>query len=123
MSYVQLKKKFEEYENKGIFYAFSKEQFEKGMKKCGYDENTKLVQDGMGGYGTKEAFDERRNFYKEVEEEIRKTCTPEEIFKYEYWNHECEYTGEWDEAIEMTKSYFPKFELTNEILRSLKNVD
>ena len=118
--YKELLDKFSSYHCNGIFYAFSEEQFELGMKICGYDKNTKLVQDGMGGYGTKEAFDERHEFFNAVEEEIRQKCTPDEVFEFEYWNHECGYTYDYSEALEITRSYFPDYTPSRAFLGELE---
>ena len=119
-NYKKFLDKISSYHCNGIFYAFSNEQFEKGMKACGYDENTKLVKDGMGGYGTREAFDERHKFYSSVEEEIRQNCTPDEIFEFEYWNHECGYTYDYSEALEIVRSYFPNYTPSSELLGKLR---
>ena len=119
-TYKEFLDKFSSYHCNGIFYAFSDKQFEEGMKKCGYDENTKLVKDGMGGFGTREAFNERHEFYKAVEEEIRQNCTPDEIFEFEYWNHECGYTYDYSEALEITRDYFPDYKPSSELLGKLR---
>lgn len=121
MSYKNYLDKFSTYHNDGIFYAFSKEQFEKGMKECGYKKSGHLLKDGMGGFGTKEAFDERRRFYKEVEKEIRLNCTPDEIFEFEWWNHECGYTYDYSEALAITRDYFPDYVPTRELLQRLQD--
>ena len=119
MSYRLYLDKISKYDGKGIFYAFSEEQFVKGMKECGYDENTKLLRDGMGGYGTREAFEERHEFFNVVEEEIRQNCKPDEVFEFEYWNHECGYTGDHSEALEITRGYFPNYVPSKELLCEL----
>lgn len=119
--YHEINEKAYKHNFEGIFYAFSDKQFEEGMKKCGYDENTKLVKDGMGGFGTKEAFDERRKFYKKINDEIREKCTPEEIFEYEWWNHECGLTYDYSEALEITQEYFPDWEPEDRIVNKLQD--
>lgn len=99
--------------SEGIFYAFSDKQFEEGMKQCGYTQadidSGRIVKDGIGGFGTREAFDRRNKFYNEVYERIKNECTPEEIFEAEFSNHECGYTGEWTEALEVVREYFPDY--------------
>lgn len=107
--------------SEGIFYAFSDKQFEEGMKKCGYTQadidSGRIIKDGIGGFGTREAFDRRNNFYNEIHERIKKECTPEEIFEMEFGNHECGYTGDWSEALEVVREYFPDYTPTRELIR------
>ena len=108
-TYKELKEKYYE-SDEGVFYAFSREQFEKGMIMCGYDENTKLLRNDMGGFGTKEAFKKREERLKAIKKEIQEKCTPEEIYKYEFVNYECGYTGDDSEAVEMVRLFFKDFE-------------
>ena len=108
-TYKELKEKYYE-SDKGIFYAFSGEQFIKGMTMCGYDKNTKLIRDDMGGFGTKEAFIKRKERCEAIKNEIIEKCTPEEIYKYEFINHECGYTGDDSEAVKVVREYFKDFE-------------
>lgn len=107
--------------SEGIFYAFSDKQFEEGMKQCGYTQTDidsgRIVKDGYGGFGTREAFDKRNNFYKEIQERIKKECTPEEIFEMEFGNRECGYTGNWSEALEVVREYFPDYTPTKELIK------
>ncbi len=93
----------EQAELKEIFFAFNNEQFEEGKKKL---EGKKIYSGGAGSYGTKEGFDELARFTEEQRKRIAKECTPEEVYNYEYANHECEYTGDNTEALEMVKYYF-----------------
>ena len=55
--YAELKRKGQTAPADGIFYAFSDEQFAKGLAKCGYTQadvdSGKIVADGFGGYETK----------------------------------------------------------------------
>ena len=108
-TYKELQEKFYE-PDEGVFYAFSGEQFIKGMAMCGYDKNTKLLKDNMGGFGTKEALIKKKERLEAIKKEIQEKCTPEEIYKYEFINYECGYTGDDSEAVKIVKSFFPDFE-------------
>lgn len=128
--YQDIKDKAYHIKMPGIFYAFDDKQFNEGLLREGYikegetyqdlkDKGIKLTTDGLGGYGTKEAFEQRNKQYEEIDEEIKENCTPEEIFEYEYHNHECGYTGDWSEALEITNEYFPDFKPTRKLLNKL----
>lgn len=128
--YQDIKDKASKMKMPGIFYAFSDKQFVEGLVREGYiDEGQTyedfkkkgitLYHDGYGGYGTKEALDARFKKYREIDKEIKENCTPEEIFQYEYHNHECGYTGDYSEALEITNEYFPDFKPTRKLLNEL----
>ena len=128
--YQEIQERLYKMKQPGIFYAFSDKQFVEGLIREGYIEEgqtyedfkkkgIKLYHDGYGGYGTKEALDNRLNQYKNIDKEIKENCTPEEIFQYEYHNHECGYTGDWSEALEITNEYFPDFKPTRKLLNTL----
>jgi hypothetical protein len=80
-----------------------------------------LVGDGYGGIGTREAFKARHDYFETIEKEISEQCNPDEIFEYEYWNHECGYTGDWSEALNITKAYFPEYTPTRKLLNKLQD--
>lgn len=108
-TYKELKNKFgASYE--GIFYAFSEKQFQEGMARCGYKDTSNLITDGMGGVGTREAFRKRAEAWDKIEKEIQEKCTPEEIYRYEFINYECGYTGDDSEAVEIVRKFFKDFE-------------
>lgn len=108
----------------GIFYAFSDEQFAEGLAKCGYTQadvdDGNIVTDGLGGYGTMEAFDKRNELYAQYNERIKLECMPDEIFSYEYWNHNCNYTGDIVDALKVTQSYFPWYKPSKRLLNELE---
>lgn len=97
--YLELKTRHEKEVNDfPIMFAFSKEQFNEGMKKLGLNENdtNKILSIGYGGYirkSDKEAFfslHERQE--KELKDAIQRDTTGEEfiydMFNYELANHE-----------------------------------
>lgn len=105
--YTELKNQHPKREQ--CFWAFSKIQFDEGIQEHNLHEQLnekKIVCGGAGLYGTKEGIDSFRQFYEDRRGEIKSKCTPQEIYEYEYNNHECEYTGDDTEATEMVKYYF-----------------
>ena len=121
--YTELKEKYSSYHNDGIEYVFGQDQWRDYLKRHNLTEEqakATLVGDGYGGIGTKEAFKARDEYFKTVEKEILEQCNPDEIFEYEYWNHECGYTGDWSEALHITQAYFPKYTPTRKLLNKLQ---
>ena len=80
-------------------------QFDEGIQERNLQEK-KITTGGAGLYGTQEGIDSFRQFYADRREEIKSKCTPQEIYDYEYNNHECEYTGTDREALQIVKDYF-----------------
>lgn len=90
------------------FFAFSNEQFEIGVKEKGL-EGLKIYSAGKvfsGLYGTSEGIENFLNFYVELEKRISAECDPQEVYDYEFGNHECGYVGNDEEAIKLVISYF-----------------
>ena len=79
------------------FFAFSNSQFEEGKKKARIKVGEKIYSVGAGMYGTNEGiksfFAEMRSFNKLIKEE----CDPQEVYFYEYNNHECMLSWDADE--------------------------
>jgi hypothetical protein len=96
--YKELKKG--EAKLEGAFFAFGKTQFEEGYSKLvneGYiTEGEKIYQAGAGLYGTKEGLDKVFDYYKNKEKRIKEECDPQEVYFYEYNNHECMFTSDED---------------------------
>ncbi len=93
----------EQPELKEMFFAFSDKQFQEGKEKM---KGKKILDGGAGAFGTKEGFEELKSFAKRIKERIKKECDPQEVYQYEYNNHECGYTGDDTEALEIVKYYF-----------------
>ena len=107
-TYIELKSRHsKELGNfQGIFFAFSNEQFGKGMIKVGLepDETKKLFSLGAGGYILKTKSKAFSEMFKRQEKE-RKERNKEEKFLiqslvYELSNHEYGYTYDAQDAIE-----------------------
>lgn len=87
------------------FFAFSKEQFEEGVKKHNL-EGKKLYR-GFGGLiGTKEGIEELNKFYDNMGKRIGQECNPQEVYNYEFGNHECSYTNNDSEPMKIILCYF-----------------
>lgn len=94
--YIEYKNKsqrrFDNFE--GIAFAFSKEQFKKGMEKLGLTENDtdKVVSIGYGGFMLKSKIDDYKKMNQELEDEKAELMKNDEflyqMFRYELANHE-----------------------------------
>ena len=87
------------------FFAFDAAQFIDGIKKTGIKAK-KICSAGSGLYGTKEGIDKLLNDYAAIEKQIAEQCDPQEMYDYEYNNHECDYIGDDEEAIDMVIGTF-----------------
>lgn len=87
------------------FFAFGNDQFAEGKKKMGL-EDKKLYDGGMGLYGTKEGIKKFFDHYKNVNKEVAENCNPQDVYDYEYTNHECSYTNTDEEAIKIVVGIF-----------------
>lgn len=102
-TYQQIKK--ENPECVDCFFAFSDEQFAEGIKQHKL-EGKQLVKGPYGLIGTEDGVQAFMDFYAVKSKEITETCNPQEVYNYEFNNHECEYTGDDEEAIIITIGYF-----------------
>lgn len=72
------------------FFAFSAEQFKEGLKKIRpLEKDEKLVNVGAGLYGTRDGVEKYFAKYEEIDKKIKQECDPQEVYFYEYNNHEC----------------------------------
>lgn len=79
------------------FFAFSNQQFEEGKKKAHIKDGEKIYSVGAGMYGTAEGV---KSFFAEMKsfnERIKEECDPQEVYFYEYNNHECMLSWDGDE--------------------------
>lgn len=104
-TYQEMKKRQQEELKKiPIKYAFSDEQFKKGMEELGLNENDtdKVVNIGAGGFMKKEDVDSykelNKKHFKEFWTEIAKDTIGDKFIKnmflYELNNHEYSYTND-----------------------------
>lgn len=90
----------------GVFFAFNKEQFNESVNRLErlgtLPKEAKLCAAGYGLYGTRNSITEFLNAYKHRDKAIPKECDPQEVYFYEFDNHECMYSWDGDsEAIKI----------------------
>lgn len=95
------------FEELGVFFAFSNEQFEKSRK-----EGVTYVQMPYGMIAPKEnaqriheAFDRIHN---QTQASFKQQVPMEEYILHELWNHECFYTGNYSEILDQIQLYYPE---------------
>lgn len=97
------------------FFAFSQSQFDEGVKNANI-EGRKLLR-GFGGLiGTKEGINKFMGFYDAQSEEIARECNAQDVYDYEFDNHECGCTCDDEECIKIVLDYFG-IEKTKEVKR------
>ena len=92
------------------FYAFSDSQFHKGLSRIRpLKEGEQLCRGGGGLYGTKDGMQRYFQAMRECADKIKDECDPQEVYCYEYNNHEAQISWEHDNQImEMVTSIFGK---------------
>jgi len=113
-TYSELKELHPEMVN--CFFAFSNSQFAEGMAKHNL-EGQKIYSGGAGLYGTDEGIKNFLSFYGKLADRIKEECKPQEVYDYEFGNHECEYVGDDREAYEMVVDYFGAERVAKEVQR------
>ncbi|MCL2311914.1 MAG: hypothetical protein FWC41_05435 [Firmicutes bacterium] len=88
------------------FFAFSKTQFVQNKAQAGIGEDEKIYQDNSGLYGTMEGLRAVYEFYYEKNRKIAEECNPQDVYDYEWANHECMITYDDEEAIQIVIDYF-----------------
>lgn len=87
------------------FFAFSNQQCAEGIKKHNL-EGKELFNGGGGLIGTKEGIKKFLSFYDNLSKEIAANCNPQEVYDYEFDNHECSYTNDDTDAIKIVAATF-----------------
>lgn len=86
---LQEEKSKRDYYRFDCFFAFSNQQFADGLKHIRpLKEGEKLVSVGAGMYGTRDGVGKFFAYYKEIDKRIKLDCDPQEVYFYEYNNHE-----------------------------------
>lgn len=131
-TYAEMKKRHQEEVNnfKGMFFAFSNDQFKEGLEKVNHKEGEKVVSIGAGGYIRKdrvEAFKAMLNRHKLAKKDLRRNeKTIVEGLVYELANHEYVITMDPQEAVEAlgyTMETIPVKLLERAIKQAWKNYD
>lgn len=87
------------------FFAFDDTQFNEAIKERNLNiEDIKSCGNGL--YGTIGGIKQFISNVKEKDKRISKECTPQEVYDYEFANHECGYVGDDREAFEIVLYYF-----------------
>lgn len=87
------------------FFAFGNKQFEENSKRIRpLREGEKYVSAGCGLYGTRDGLDKFFAALDAIDEKIKQECDPQEVYFYEYNNHECQLSWDGDfEPIRIVK--------------------
>jgi len=104
-NYLEIKNKHPELSE--CFFAFSDDQFKKGLKEAGI-EGQKIFHGGAGLYGTKGGIKKLFADYDKIDQEVAENCDPQEVYNYEFANHECSYTNDDEEPINIVVRIFGK---------------
>ena len=88
------------------FFAFSNDQFVSGKKEAGLSDDDKILSGGHGLYGTREGIKAFYDFYNERDARIVANCKPQEVYDFEFINHECDYMCDDSEAIDIVVDLF-----------------
>lgn len=87
------------------FFAFSNKQYEEGIIKHNL-QGKKIYKADGGLFGTEEGIKKLYADYEENAKQISENCDPQEVYNYEFDNHECSYVGDDEEAIKIVVFYF-----------------
>lgn len=94
---------FEEF---GVFFAFSKQQFEQS-RKAGIEYVSGFADMIIPKDNVKLVGQRLKLIHEEVTTLMREHIPMEKYILYELHNHEAFYTGEMDDVLELAKSYYP----------------
>lgn len=91
----------------GVFFAFSNEQFEEGKRLARINAGEKIFHAGAGLYGTREGIGKYFASFRDTDKIINAECDAQEVYLYEYNNHECMFSFDGDlEAIKIIVSIY-----------------
>ena len=103
--YREIKNQHPDADKCGIFFAFSNRQVGDGYKhliELGHiKDGDQIVQGSAGSYGTEEGLQKFFKFYEDIDILIKEECDPQEVYFYEYNNHESMF--DWDGDTEAIK--------------------
>lgn len=109
--YTEIKNDHPKSENYAVFFAFSDKQFAEGynglIEKGFIKKGDKVSQSFGGMFGTKDGINAFLGYYEERDKAIPRECDPQEVYFYEYNNHESMFAWDGDlEAIKLIIDYF-----------------
>jgi len=126
MKYTELKEYYREKINnqKGMFFAFNKEQFEEGMQKIGLDieKINQIAKIGGGGYILKSEVKNFNNLVKEQQSKIKEKMLNDYNFargaiKYEMFNIEYCYNESDEEVLSILSLTFEDLEKNKKLTK------
>ena len=89
------------------FFAFNQEQFIAGIRKHCLN-GLKIKTTGFGLYGTESGILDFFKQYEDIDKQIKENCIPQDVYDYEYNNHECSYTNDDTEVLKIIERIFGK---------------
>ncbi|WPJ30553.1 hypothetical protein [Pseudoalteromonas phage vB_PalP_Y7] len=97
------------FEKYGVFFAYSKKQFDEGVLKIKLDAGQKMVNVGSGMFCEKSKttsfLNELEAIFEQNKKDLLEKVGAESIIKYELENHESYYTGCTDSACDALADY------------------
>lgn len=102
--------------NGGVFFAFSKEQFEEGKAKHPIQGDDKYVSFGYGGYILKSKKEALEKALEEINTNFRKVIQDNNFqdkeILYHLHNHECYYTGDIEDVVDNLNGIYTREEIS-----------
>lgn len=112
--FEEIKKEYDDTYNKelnktGVFWAFSNDQFNENKTHKDALDN-EYIHVGIGGYihkSNKEKFDDfKKNIVPKLKKDFISKINMDDLIRFELNNHECYYTGDFSEVIDIVNSYY-----------------
>ena len=105
-TYKKIRETYPEMEK--CFFSFNQQQFEVGKIEAGISDNEKVYPYNGGGglFGTREGMDNYISRLDAISARIPKECDPQEVYDYEYDNHDCCFMFDDYDAIKIVTIYF-----------------
>ena len=88
-----------------VFFAFGTEQYKKALEKNGFSDE-QIVSAGDGLYGTRDGLKAYFGAFEKLTERVAAECNPQDIYRYEFDNHDCEHICCDREAMKYVVSIF-----------------
>ena len=125
LSEIMEKRQSELFKNKKVFFAFSNDQFKKGLLEHKIAKDIKMVSMGAGMYcpksNAKDVDESLHTIYKESIIEDMKQGNQKVILR-ELYNHECFYTGDITDCVEKLSDYpITEEEIKNVYFKNYEN--
>lgn len=109
--YIEIRNGHPKIENYGCFFAFGQEQFDRNLAAAissgRIKEGEKIYSHPAGLYGTHDGITSFLSWYAERDKAIPAECDPQEVYFYEYNNHECMFSWDGDkDAFNLVVAHF-----------------